>query len=53
MVLAADYFRSQGIRFYAVIDEGGAITEGQIPGVKCKTAVVAVHEKSRHRFLCG
>ena len=52
MVLATDYFRQQGIRFYAVVDEGGAITEGQIPGVKCKSAVVAVHEKSRHMFRC-
>ena len=52
MVLATEYFRRQGIRFYAVVDEGGAITEGQIPGVKCKSAVVAVHEKSRHLFRC-
>lgn len=52
MVLATDYFRENGIRFYAVIDEGGAITEGQIPGVTCKSAVVAVHEKSRHLFRC-
>ena len=52
MVLATRYFGEQGIRFYAVIDEGGAITEGQIPGVKCKSAVVAVHEKSRHMFRC-
>ena len=52
MVLATEYFKKEGIRFYAVIDEGGAITEGQIPGVKCKSAVVAVHEKSRHMFRC-
>ena len=52
MVLAAEYFKKQGIRFYAVIDEGGAITEGQIPGVACKSAMVAVHEKSRHLFRC-
>ena len=52
MVLATEYFKREGIRFYAVIDEGGAITEGQIPGVKCKSAVVAVHEKSRHLFRC-
>ena len=52
MVLATEYFQQQGIRFYAVIDEGGAITEGQIPGVSCKSAVVAVHEKSRHLFRC-
>lgn len=52
MVLATEYFRRNGIRFYAVVDEGGAITEGQIPGVTCKSAVVAVHEKSRHLFRC-
>ena len=52
MVLATDHFRDNGIRFHAVVDEGGAITEGQIPGVSCKSAVVAVHEKSRHLFRC-
>ena len=52
MVLAEKYFREEGIHFYAVLDEGGAITEGQIPGVKNKSAVVAVHEKSRHMFRC-
>ncbi len=52
MVLAAAYFKENGIRFDLVLDEGGAITEGQIPGVSCKSAVVAVHEKSRHLFRC-
>lgn len=52
MVLATEYFKENGIKFDTVLDEGGAITEGQIPGVKCKSAVVAVHEKSRHMFLC-
>ena len=52
MVLAARYFQENGIRFDTVLDEGGAITEGQIPGVSCKSAVVAVHEKSRHLFRC-
>ena len=52
MVLATEYFKANGIRFYTVLDEGGAITEGQIPGVKCKSAVVAVHEKSRHVYRC-
>ena len=52
MVLAAQYFKEQGIRFDCLLDEGGAITEGQIPGVKCKSAVVAVHEKSRHVYRC-
>ncbi len=53
MVLATQYFKDNGIRFDLVLDEGGAITEGQIPGVKCKSAVVAVHEKSRHHFKCS
>ena len=52
MVLATDYFKAKGIRFDVLLDEGGAITEGQIPGVKAKSAVVAVHEKSRHYFKC-
>ena len=52
MVLAAEYFKKEGIFFETVLDEGGAITEGMIPGVKCKSAVVAVHEKSRHIFYC-
>ena len=52
MVLATEYFKQNGIRFDTVLDEGGAITEGQIPGVKCKSAVVAVHEKSRHYYKC-
>lgn len=52
MVLAVEYFRRQNIRFDMVVDEGGAITSGMIPGVSAKSAMVAVHEKSRHRFLC-
>lgn len=52
MVLAANYFKEKGIRFDMILDEGGAITEGQIPGVSCKSAVVAVHEKSRHMYRC-
>ena len=52
MVLATEYFRENAIRFHTVLDEGGAITSGQIPGVSAKSAVVAVHEKSRHMFSC-
>ena len=52
MVLATEYFKERGIRFDTLLDEGGAITQGQIPGVKCKSAVVAVHEKSRHYYRC-
>ena len=50
MVLATRYFKENGIHFDAVLDEGGAITEGMIPGVKNKSAMVAVHEKSRHLY---
>ena len=52
MLIAADWFEKNGVRFDMILDEGGAITEGQIPGVKSKSAVVAVHEKSRHVFRC-
>lgn len=52
MVLATEYFKNNGIYFDTVLDEGGAITEGQIPGVKEKSAMIAVHEKSRHLFRC-
>lgn len=52
MVLAAQYFQQQGIHFDLVLDEGGAITEGQIPGFSGKSALIAVHEKSRHLFSC-
>ncbi len=51
MVLATRYFKENDIRFDVVLDEGGAITEGMIPGVKNKSAMVAVHEKSRHLYL--
>lgn len=52
MVLATEYFRQKGIRFSVVLDEGGAITTGMIPGVQQKSAMVAVHEKSRHIYRC-
>ena len=52
MVLAAAYFKEQGIRFDVILDEGGAITTGMVPGVQGKSAMVAVHEKSRHLYRC-
>ena len=52
MVLAVEYFKQQGIRFDVILDEGGAITSGMIPGVSAKSATVAVHEKSRHEYRC-
>ena len=53
MMLAVECFRQQGIRFDVILDEGGAITEGLIPGVSAKSAVVAVHEKGRHLYRCS
>ena len=53
MVLATDYFRQNGIFFDVILDEGGAITQGMIPGVSAKSAVIAVHEKSRHLYRCS
>lgn len=52
MVLAVQYFKEQGIHFDVILDEGGAITSGMIPGVSAKSAMVAVHEKSRHLYRC-
>lgn len=52
MVLAAQYFKEHGIFFDTVLDEGGAILSGQIPGVTAKSAMIAVHEKSRHMYKC-
>ena len=52
MVLATEYFKANKIHFDVVLDEGGAITTGMIPTVKAKSAMVAVHEKSRHMYRC-
>lgn len=52
MVLCAEYFRKEGTVFDVILDEGGAITTGMIPGVKNKSAMVAIHEKSRHLYRC-
>lgn len=52
MVLATQYFAENGIHFDVVLDEGGAITSGLIPGFGGKSAMVAVHEKGRHMYRC-
>lgn len=36
-----------------IFDEVGAITTGMVPSVKEKSAMVAVHEKSRHIYRCS
>lgn len=52
MPKAVAYFKENGIRFDTVLDEGGAVVCGMMPGVKRKSAMVAVHEKGRHTFIC-
>ena len=48
----AEHFKKNTTFFDVILDEGGAITEGMIPTVSAKSAVVAVHEKSRHLYKC-
>lgn len=50
--LAVEYFKANNIRFDSVLDEGGAIVQGMMPGVGRKSAMVAVHEKGRHVYKC-
>ena len=52
MVLAVKWFLEKNIRFDVVLDEGGAVTSGMIPGWSGKSAMIAVHEKSRHMYRC-
>lgn len=52
MVEAVKYFKKHNIHFDIVLDEGGAIMQGMIPGYSGKSAMVAVHEKSRHIYEC-
>ncbi len=50
---AVEYFKSEGINFEIVLDEGGAITEPPVDGVKSgKCAMVGVHEKGRFTYTC-
>lgn len=49
---ALNYFEEQNITFEIVLDEGGAIISAPLPGMKCKCAMMAVHEKGIHRIVC-
>lgn len=50
---ATEYFKENGIFFELIVDEGGAITEPPVDGVKAgKCAMVGVHEKGRFTFIC-
>lgn len=49
---ARDYFRDNGIEFELVIDEGGAVIDPPVGGLKCpKCAMVAIHEKGVHDVI--
>lgn len=46
---ANEYFKENGITFDVILDEGGAIIEPPLGGMKCdKCAMIAVHEKGRY-----
>lgn len=48
---ALQYFKANGITFEVILDEGGAIIEPPLGGMKCdKCAMVAVHEKGRYKL---
>lgn len=50
---ALAWFREQGVTFEVVLDEGGAVVDPPIGGLKCsKCAGIAVHEKGRCWLNC-
>lgn len=50
---ALAYFKEKGISFEVILDEGGAVIEPPLGGMKCKKcAMVAVHEKGRYKLSC-
>ena len=49
---AVEYFKKEGITFELVLDEGGAVISPPLAGMKCRCAMLAVHEKGRHTLVC-
>lgn len=50
---AFEYFKEQGITFEAILDEGGAVIDPPVGGMKVeKCAMVAVHEKGFYHLNC-
>ena len=53
MAATLEYCQKNGITFEVILDEGGAIVEPPLPGMKCEMcAMVAVHEKGRLKLNC-
>lgn len=50
---ALEYFKEHNINFEVVLDEGGAVIDPPVGGMKVeKCAMVAVHEKGRYYLNC-
>ncbi len=50
---ALEYFKEKGITFELIIDEGGAVINPPLGGMKSdKCAMVAVHEKGKYYLEC-
>lgn len=45
---AAAWFQEKGITFEWILDEGGAVIDPPMAGIRCRCAMLAVHEKGRH-----
>lgn len=50
--LVLKFFEENNITLETVLDEGGAIIDPPLAGMKCKCAMMAVHEKGRRRIIC-
>lgn len=49
---ALKYFEKNNITFELILDEGGAIIDPPMGGVVCNCAMLAIHEKGRHKIIC-
>ena len=49
---ALEYFEKNNITFELILDEGGAVIEAPMGGIKCRCAMLAIHEKGRFSVDC-